>query len=234
MGENAHGGEALTVCSCICKQPCVLSSLFRGLWWSWNGKIYQSLVWVEEWITAWQRAVSFQDPVFWGLWNILKLTCFCLSTVYIITCEWILCSQWSKTDDRTLLSLEEGKCTFRVVSLLIKISCFGFDLRYWHLQYDSMDLHVPFPAKFDLLAFHNQTIMLISCINNTAAKRSGITSWYSQMLLVICQGQAPLKTKVKNCCPDLWLFQVPMPQELLLSIFSSARDPSVLKLFCDW
>lgn len=100
-----------------------------------------------------------------------------------------------------------------------------------------MDLHVPFPAKFDLLAFHNQTIgqtiMLISCMNITAAKGSGITSWYSQMLLVICQGQVPLKTKVKDCCPDLWLFQVPVPQELLLSIFSSARDPSAVKLFCD-
>lgn len=77
-----------------------------------------------------------------------------------------------------------------------------------------MDLHVPFSAKADLLAFYDQTIgrtiMLISYINNTAAKRSGTTSWYSQMLLVICQGQAPLKTKVKDCCPDLWFFQVPV------------------------
>lgn len=34
---------------------------------------------------------------------------------------WILCSQWSETDGRTLLSLEEGKCTFRVLSLSMKI-----------------------------------------------------------------------------------------------------------------
>lgn len=74
---------------------------------------------------------------------------------------------------------------------------------------------------------------LIYCMNNITVKRSGTIAWYSQKLVLVCQGWVPLKSKVSGCCLDLRLFLMPILQELLLSILSSARDPSAIKLFYD-
>lgn len=74
---------------------------------------------------------------------------------------------------------------------------------------------------------------LIYSMNNVVAKPSRTVAWHSLMLVLVCEGWVPMKTKVSDCCLDLQSVSVPILQELLLLRLSSAKDPSAKKLSRD-